>query len=242
MNIMQKMYSLALRIPRVAVNRSAYLEKVFKPYGQTERLVNGELPVDIYGVETVRKVAKKMIRSHVLWSTFLSALSGIPTGFASMFITIPGDLAQYYYHMLAIAQKLHYLYNGEDLKRGKAHFDKESEQTLVVFLGIMLGVNTLKMSIRNWAISGMGVLLKQVPRRAMTRAFLFPAVKYIAASGGTKVSKEAFAKGMEYSIPFIGGIITGLVTFLTLRPMATRLCKVMEKKVSEEGKGEEKKE
>lgn len=61
------------------------------------------------------EIAKECIKSHTLQVTTLSTALGMPGGFAILG-SIPGDLAQYYYHVFVLSQKLAYIYGYPDFQ------------------------------------------------------------------------------------------------------------------------------
>ena len=56
-----------------------------------------------------------------------------------MLATIPADMAQFYGHVLALAQKLLYLYGWPDLQNGGKGMDDGTRQILTLFVGVAFG-------------------------------------------------------------------------------------------------------
>jgi uncharacterized tellurite resistance protein B-like protein len=156
--------------------------------------------------------------------TGTSAAAGIPGGFA-MLGTIPADMAQYYYHVLVIAQKLGYIYGWPNLLDEKQQFSEASRNVITLFVGVMMGAQAA-----NKAVSEVGVQLskqvaKRLPQQALTKTAYYPIIKQIGKWIGMKVTKESFAKGASKTIPILGGVLSGGLTFFTFKPMAGKLQK-----------------
>ena len=218
-----KVMETSLNLPGVKINRNDYLKDVFKSYGDESQLVN-KRPIDVFNEDIVDKVARASINGHLMAVTGTSAAAGIPGGFA-MLGTIPADMAQYYYHVLVIAQKLGYIYGWPNLLDEKQQFSEASRNVITLFVGVMMGAQAA-----NKAVSEVGVQLskqvaKRLPQQALTKTAYYPIIKQIGKWIGMKVTKESFAKGASKTIPILGGVLSGGLTFFTFKPMAGKLQK-----------------
>lgn len=71
----------------------------------------------------------------------------LPGGF-TMIAAVPADLAQYFGHMLRIAQKPAYLYSWPDLFDDDGdEIDDGTKAVLTLFLGVMFGVQSANVGI-----------------------------------------------------------------------------------------------
>lgn len=218
-----KVMETSLNLPGVKINRNDYLKDVFKSYGDESQLLN-KRPIDVFNEDIVDKVARASINGHLMAVTGTSAAAGIPGGFA-MLGTIPADMAQYYYHVLVIAQKLGYIYGWPNLLDEKQQFSEASRNVITLFVGVMMGAQAA-----NKAVSEVGVQLskqvaKRLPQQALTKTAYYPIIKQIGKWIGMKVTKESFAKGASKTIPILGGVLSGGLTFFTFKPMAGKLQK-----------------
>ena len=137
--------SAAMKLPGIKVHRNEYLTSAFAVYGSTESLVTMR-PIDIFGEDIVEKAAKDAIKSQTLKVTSISTLAGIPGGF-TMLGTIPADLAQYYYHVLVVAQKLCYIYGWPDLVDENGDIGEGACNVLTLFVGVMLGAQAANKAV-----------------------------------------------------------------------------------------------
>jgi uncharacterized tellurite resistance protein B-like protein len=211
----------SLKLPGIKVNREDYLKDVFSAYGNTNALADRR-PMDVFDAETIDKVAKSSINGHLLSVTGASAVAGIPGGFG-MIATIPADLAQYYYHVVIIAQKLGYLYGWPDLLDEKQQFSEASRNILTLFVGVMLGAGAANKAVTEVGKKLSMQVAKRLPQQALTKTAYYPIIKQVGKWIGMKVTKETFAKGASKFVPLLGGVLSGGLTFFTFKPMANKL-------------------
>ncbi|MBK4852099.1 hypothetical protein CU002_2614 [Enterococcus faecium] len=57
-------------------------------------------------------------------------------------------------------------------------------------------------------------------------------MKKVLAIFGTKLTKATFAKGVSKVIPVVGGVLSGSMNYMTLKPMANRLKDELGKSVN----------
>ncbi|MBA5247843.1 TerB family tellurite resistance protein [Marnyiella aurantia] len=211
----------SLKLPGIKVNRDEYLKDVFRSYGDISTL-SERRPVDVFGDVIIDKVAKASINKHLLGVTSASAAAGIPGGFA-MLGTVPADLAQYYYHVVIIAQKLGYIYGWPDLLDEKQQFSESSRNILTLFVGVMLGAGAANKAVTEVGKKLSMQVAKRLPQQALTKTAYYPIIKQVGKWIGMKVTKETFAKGASKFIPVLGGVLSGGLTFFTFKPMANKL-------------------
>ena len=66
-----------------------------------------------------------------------------------------------------------------------------------------------------------------MPRYALTRTFLYPIVKQVAKWIGINLTKQSFARGLSKVVPIIGGFVSGILTYVTFKPQAKKLKRVL---------------
>lgn len=153
---------------------------------------------------------------------------GIPGGLA-MAATIPADILQFYGVTLKLAQELTYLYGAKDLwQDGQVNEDMVRNQ-LILYCGVMFGVTGASAGVRLLATQIAKVTLKKLPQKALTKTFWYPIIKSIGKGIGVKVTKTTLANGVSKAIPVVGGFVAGTITFVSMKPMASRLLKTLEK-------------
>lgn len=222
--IWNKVMGAALSMPGVKVDRDDFLKKELKNYCSPEQLNLAILSRPINGVskEIIDRIANACINSHTTKVTTISAVAGIPGGFA-MAGTIPADMAQYYWHVFVLAQKLAYLYGFPDLRDENGNLTDTASDMLTLFVGVMMGASAANQAIKGLAKELAKQVVRRLPQRALTKTIYYPIIKQIAKWIGVKLTKETFAKGVGKVIPILGGVISGGLTLATFRPSAKRL-------------------
>lgn len=210
-----------LALPGAKVNRIDYLRSNFRRYGKVERL-NNETPISVYGKDIVERVAKSSINAHTFRTTIESTACGVPGGVA-MVGTLPVDLTQFNYHIVVLAQKLAYLYGWDSLFDENGNVDDETYVKLSLFIGRMYGVQVVEDALKSISRCAAENLVKKLPKMALTKSLLYRTVKEVAKHLGVKVTKDSFAKAVGKAIPFVGGAISGVMTYASFKPMANRL-------------------
>lgn len=222
--IWNKVMGAALSMPGVKVDRDDFLKKELKNYCSPEQLnlAISNRPINGVSKEIIDRIANACINSHTTKVTTISAVAGIPGGFA-MAGTIPADMTQYYWHVFVLAQKLAYLYGFPDLRDENGNLTDTASDMLTLFVGVMMGASAANQAIKGLAKEFAKQVVKRLPQKALTKTMYYPIIKQIAKWIGVKLTKDTFAKGLGKVIPILDGVISGGLTLATFRPSAKRL-------------------
>ena len=214
----------ALAMPGVKVDRDNFLRTELKCYCSSEQLEQAVLgrPINSVSREVIDRVANACINSHTTKVTTISTVAGIPGGIVIV-ATIPADMAQYYWHVFVLSQKLAYLYGFPDLRDENGNLTDAASDMLTLFVGVMMGASAANQAIKGITKEFAKQVMKRLPQKALTKTVYYPIIKQIAKWIGVKLTKETFAKGLGKAIPILGGIISGGLTLATFRPSAKRL-------------------
>ena len=111
---LENLMEQALKIPKVKVDRAAFLQEAFAKEGILVRQIVEEGPVacDYSDIE-LDAMAEKLILRRTSTSSAMSFAAGIPGGLA-VAATIPADTLQFFAMSLKLAQELAYLYGAKD--------------------------------------------------------------------------------------------------------------------------------
>ena len=135
-------------------------------------------------------------------------------------------MAQYFGHMLRIAQKLAYLYSWPDLFSGdNDELDDATKGVLTLFIGVMFGTQSANAAVGKVAGMMSKQVAKKLPQKALTQGVIYPIVKKVAGHLGVQMTKQTFAKTVSKAIPVVGAVVSGGLTLATYLPMAKRLKK-----------------
>lgn len=217
-----KVVNESLKLPFIKIDRSEFLIKKFgEQVDDIQKLID-EGPQVFFSKEELDESAKKVINANVLQSSSLSFASGLPGGFA-MAATIPADIAQFYGYSLKLAQEISYIYGYNNMWSDQGELTEDAKNTLILYLGVMLGVTSAGAAVRILSNKMALQALKKIPQKALTKTIYYPIIKKVMAIFGTKLTKATFAKGVSKFIPLFGGAMSGTMNYISLKPMANRL-------------------
>lgn len=218
----------AAKLPGVRIDREAYLRAALKRHCSEEQIEKAiaESPAAAgIAFSVISTAANDSIKYETAKVTSLSAAAGIPGGFA-MIGTVPADVAQYFGHVLRIAQKLAYVYSWPDLFADDSEdLDDATEGILTLFVGVMFGVQLAQAGVSKVSTMIAGQVLKKLPQQALTKGAIYPVVKKVAAYLGIRMTKQIFAGGLAKLVPVVGAVLSGGLTLGTFLPMSKRLQK-----------------
>lgn len=217
-----KVVNESLKLPFIKIDRSEFLIKKFgEQVDDIQKLID-EGPQVFFSKEELDKSAIEVINANVLKSSSLSFASGLPGGFA-MAATIPADIAQFYGYSLKLAQEISYIYGYNNMWSDQGELTEDAKNTLILYLGIMLGVTSAGSAVRILSNKMALQALKKIPQKTLTKTIYYPIIKKVMAIFGTKLTKATFAKGVSKFIPLVGGAVSGTMNYISLKPMANRL-------------------
>lgn len=177
------------------------------------------------GLEMLDRIASEVVEFETRKSTAMSFAAGIPGGFA-MFGTIPGDITQFYIHAFRIMQKVAYVYGWREFLSDTDDIDDETLGKLTAFLGVMMGVGGASATVTNFAANiARPAIQRQIAGVALTKTAWYTPMKQVLRVVGVKLTKDSFAKAISKTVPVVGGVISGGLTYATLRVQAGRLIK-----------------
>lgn len=218
-----KVMNAALSMPMVKVDRTAFLTKEFSMYDNADQL-RDKRPIDLFDAEAIERAARGVINSHLTTATVTSTAAGIPGG-PAMAATMPADIAQYYWHVLVVAQKLGYLYGWPDLLDDKGQITEGTRNVLTLFVGVMFGAQAASKLVGEIAKRVSLQAAKRLPQQALTKTMYYPVVKQVAKWIGVKMTKDTFGRSVGKAIPILGGVLSGAITAFSFKPMAEKLQK-----------------
>ena len=222
----EKIFNDACKLPYCKINRDEYLEKELKARVSLAQLadalengtVNAKIPVSI-----LDDIARGAIAFETSKVTLLSTAAGIPGGLA-MIGTVPADLAQFYAHVLRIAQKLAYIYGAKEIA-----FCDSAQNILLLYLGAMFGVNAATAALAKFAAANAAKIGARIAAKPLTKYAIYNVARKVLSWVSVKLTKDAFGKAISKSIPVVGGLLSGGLSVVTYLPMAKTLQKELSK-------------
>lgn len=220
-----------LKMPGAKINRESFLRNTFK--GLSEEAINlcvSESPAKVIPAAEIDKAASSVINSHTAKVTTISAVSGIPGGLA-LLATIPADLANYYYHIVSVGQKLGYLYGFPDMVDDKGKLTADGEIMLTAFIGVMNKVQIANELIKKLASEMAKRMSEETAKRIagniLSKQIVSQAVETVATKLGTKITSKTAGRSISKAIPIVSGIICGGITYATFKPQSKRLLQAL---------------
>lgn len=216
-----------LKMPGAKIDRVSFLCKTFKDLSEDElKVCVNDSPAKVVNAKVINTKANSVINSHTTKVTALSAAAGIPGGFA-MLATIPADLANYYFHIVAVGQKLGYLYGFPDMVDGHGNLTEDGEIMLTAFIGVMNKVEMANELIKKLAVEVSKRISEETATRVvgnfMSKQIVAQGVETIAKKLGTQITSKTASRSITKAIPFVSGLICGGITYATFKPQAKRL-------------------
>lgn len=224
----------ALKIHGVKVDRNTFLyETLSKSIKNldTVKIAISKNPIEAgISISQIDKIAKSLINKRTTHTSAASFASGIPGGLA-MAATIPMDTLQFLGTAIRLSQELAYLYGYENLWDGNQLDNDKVKRELTLFLGVMFGVGGSASALRVISNNISKQVIQKTSRKALTKTAYYPIIKKIGSIIGVKVTKDSFAKGISKAVPIIGGIVSGGITYASMKPMGNRLSKVLSESI-----------
>jgi hypothetical protein len=226
----EKLLPQVVKLPATKIHREEFLRKELSKYFEApivEKAIATNPAQAGISIKNLEQIAKACINFETLQVTGVSAAAGIPGGFA-LVATIPGDITQFFAHIVRVLQKLVYLYGWQDLfSDEKEELTDEALTEIILFMGVMMGVKTATAAIAKIAAAAAMHVEKTLVRKALTQSVIYLIVKAIARNIGIKMTKQIFAASIGKVIPVVGAVVSGTITFAGFKPMARRLQKYL---------------
>lgn len=212
----------SLKLPFVKVDRREFLIKIFKDkVDDYEKLIE-DGPTSFFSKVELDSIADRIINKEVLASSGMSFAAGVPGGL-TMAATIPADIIQFYGYALRLAQEISYIYGYENILDDDSQLTEEGKNTLILYLGIMLGVSVAGSTVRLLSVKFSQQLLKTLPRKALMKTMYYPVIKKVLKHFGVVVTKKIFSGAVSKVIPIIGGGVSGGINYVTLKSLSKKL-------------------
>ena len=218
---------MGLRTPGIRISRSEFLKtELMKKYSEEviEKAIGTTPGKAGISVEEINIIADNVIKFERNCVTGISAALGAPGG-VSMVATLPADIIQYYGYMLRATQKLMYLYGFPeiDVEEKNQIFDSETLNILIICFGVMYGVAGANNAIKAMAKGLAQGVSKKIMTTALTKGTLYPIVKSIAKWFSVKMTKKMLTGMVQKSIPVIGSVVGGGITYVSFKPCCDKL-------------------
>jgi len=220
----------ALKLPAVRVDREKFLRSALASRcsaADIERAIQATPAQAGIGAGAIREAAQGTIKWHRARVTAASAAAGVPGGWWVLG-AVPADLAQYFWHVVVVLQKLAYLHGWPELIAADGKLDDETKLVVTLFVGVMMGAEGASEAVGKLSAALASQVVKRLPRAAATKYALYRVAKGVATWLGLSLTKKKFAELVGRSIPLVGGVVSGSLTWMAFGQGATRLRRHLE--------------
>ncbi len=226
-----------LKMPGAKIDREQFLYKTFsKLPPHLRQAVVAQSPADVIPIDDIDTIAKKIISSQTNKVAILSGAAGIPGG-VGMLLSIPADLANFYYHVVTIGQKIGYLYGYPDMLDDKERLTDNGKLMLTAFIGVMNNVTAANEIIKRIASETARRVGEETATRIagkiLQKQVVSQAVETVAQKLGTQITAKTGGKAITRAIPFVSGMVCGVVTYRTFKSAAMRLNETLKQLATE---------
>ena len=223
----EKVLMAAMHTPGVKINRAKFLRKeLIKYYSEDIVVMAIESNPAKAGIskETINKISKQVINYETTKVTGISVVASLPGGVAAVGAAA-ADITSYFAFILRIVQELAYLYGFAQFDLNEDDVDSETMKFLLIFMGVMFGVQGATSTLRKFADVLAKHVTKKLAQKALTKGTIYPIVKKVALNVGIRMTKQIFADGVASTIPVIGGALSGGLTYAMFKPGCMKLRK-----------------
>jgi len=228
--VWNRVLKAALAIPGARIDRASFLEATLSkrfPEETVSLAIESRPAMAGISKADIRSIAKASINRHRAGVSAISFLAGLPGGWW-IAGAVPTDLAQFFWHVTVVSQKLAYLYGWPSLSDRGEDLDDETLLVLTVFVGVMLGASASSKILNSIAERLAKEVVVRLPRKALTKYGVYLLAKQVAKWIGIKLTKDTFAKAIAKLVPILGGAISGTISWVTFSIMSKRLRKHLE--------------
>lgn len=218
----------ATALPMVRVDRTTFLTAKFKNHPELDRiLVEGT--TSVLSIDEIRTHALKVVSANTKKTSGIAFMAGLPSSPLAMIPAGMGDTVQYFGYAIRMAQEIAYLYGDIDIFTNGNELSEEGQNRLIMYLGTMFGVSGAASLVKKNLVPHLSThLAKKVVSKPLTKTTWYPLLKRVAAALGYKITKQALGKTITKSVPVIGGVVSGGLTWATFKPLGNRLIEVFE--------------
>lgn len=216
--------ALACQLPIVKVSRDNFLREEFKNSKHLDVILK-DGPQAVYTIKALRLRATRLVDSCTKKTALASFIAGLPANPVIAVPTTTIDVVQNMAFALNLAQKIAYLFGEDDLFReDHVSLSEEMQYRIVGYLGIMMGASGAGSLVMKTSLNVGRHLGNKVMRQALTKTLWYPLFKKVASSIGVKITKKSVGSLVAKTVPILGGVISGVVTYAAFKPMGNKLA------------------
>lgn len=227
---LENVLTMAMKTPGVKIKREVFLRKELIKYCPEEVIkeairfnpAKAGIPKNL-----INKIAKSVISYETKKVSGLSFVASLPSSVNALAAvgSASADITSFFAHIFRVVQELAYLYGFQQFDLKEDNIDSETMDFLMVFLGVMFGVQGAATTLNKLADTVAKHVAKKLAEKALTKGTIYPIVKQIATKIGIHMTKQVFADTVASAIPEIGSVASGGLTWVMFKPCCVKLQK-----------------
>lgn len=215
-----------IKLPIVHVDRKSFLKSQLKGSKELSGILK-DGPQTYYSADELREMADKLIKENVSKATTGSIAAVLPNNPLFMMGTGTFDVMQYFSLALRMAQQMAYLFGEDELFTEGTHLNEAERMRLFGLLGAMLGVSGAASLIYVGSQKMAGPIGTKIAGKAAVETLRHPMLKKIGIMVGHRISHQTLGQTITKSVPLVGGVTSGVITYTTFKPMGARLADLL---------------
>ena len=227
-----KALNATFKLPFVKVDREHFLRKALLSAGCSEQQIAQAIqnsPLEVLSPEELKALTLRVRRFHRTSLSALSAACGMPGGFF-IFVAVPVDTIQFFYHTFVLSQKIAYLYGFPPCMT-----EEEFRDMMIIALGVGAGVSKANKAFKFIAKQAKKQLLSQLQKH---QELLLPQlIREVCKALGVKLTNNTLTQIIRKGIPLISAIISAIFAYTIFTIESNRILSAFENAAA--GKTEE---
>lgn len=227
---LENVLAMAIKTPGVIIKRDVFLRKELIKYCQEdviEEAIRYNPAKAGISKSLINKIAKSVISYETKKVSGISFVASLPSS-VNMFAAVgsaSADITSFFAHIFRVVQELAYLYGFQQFDINENNIDSETMDFLMVFLGVMFGVQGAASTLNKLADTVAKHVSKKLAEKALTKGTIYPIIKHICTKIGIHMTKQVFADTVASAIPVIGSVASGGLTWVMFKPCCIKLQK-----------------
>lgn len=224
----EKVLRMAIGTPGVKIHRDKFLRKElikYYPESVVKQAIDFNPAKAGVSKKKINDISMQVINYETTKATGVSMAASLPSsGVAAVSVgAATADITSYFAFILRVVQQLAYLYGFDEFDLNENDVDSETLNYIMVFLGVMFGVQGATSTLAKIADALAKNVAKSLGKKALMKGTIYPIVKQIATKIGIRMTKQVFADTVASAIPLAGSILSGALTFAMFKPCCLKL-------------------
>ena len=221
--LMDRYHDWLFQTRLVYVDREKYLRRRLGEYTPEEiEKAIATSPTDAIGEENTKKVIKRCILRHSIFTALLSAAAAVASDTYMQIILIVFDIIQFQIMTYIVVQKLLYLHGYHDLRNSKGQLCEHATVMISAISLLMVGRHKVGNAIKKLAKSAAKKAVRtytKVGGRVILTNLLRQGFKWL----GISATRDTINLSASITIALMCAILAAIISFWLFYPMCNRL-------------------